>query len=435
MKLTTYTVWILVFSLSACTKSLVNIEAYSVSSELTLAYQDSQNKVSQLSIVPEIEAGLGEEVNLTASFRLRLDASNDLTPGEPSLDNYSSFSKPITLSDSGTVELRDFYIDYEFKSVDFRIGKQQIVWGELEGFKNLDIINPQSFREFILDDFDNSRISLWAFNSSFDLFGWNTDMFWSPDSSVHEIPSPEATFGLSAPRFNFNANSLNLSNIIINYPENNSSNAAYGIRFKKYLKSGFDVALSYVSGIDHSPVAYTINETIERRQLIQEYRDRDVWGLNITKAINSIVFRAEFGYRPKKSFSVISNNSLFIDERDQTVAAIGIDIDGPGRWFTNIQYLYDKVEDGDNSLVRPLEDKITTIYTRHSWLNETLFFDIKWYSTNSFSDGLVKPEIRYLINDNISASLGADAFYGDSDGTFGQFKNNDRVVFKLQHIF
>ena len=85
--------------------------------------------------------------------------------------------------------------------------------------------------------------------------------------------------------------------------------------------------------------------------------------------------------------------------------------------------------------MRPLEDKITTIYTRHSWLNETLFFDVKWYSTNSFSDGLVKPEVRYLVNDNISASLGVDAFYGDSDGTFGQFKNNDRVVFKLQHIF
>ena len=47
----------------------------------------------------------------------------------------------------------------------------------------------------------------------------------------------------------------------------------------------------------------------------------------------------------------------------------------------------------------------------------------------------MRPEIRYLVNDSVTASIGVDAFYGDADGIFGQFEENDRVVFKLQHIF
>jgi len=43
-----------------------------------------------------------------------------------------------------------------------RLGKQQIVWGETDGLKLLDVMNPQNFREFILDEFEDSRLPLWS---------------------------------------------------------------------------------------------------------------------------------------------------------------------------------------------------------------------------------------------------------------------------------
>jgi hypothetical protein len=53
----------------------------------------------------------------------------------------------------GTLELRDLYYEHRLdRSV--RLGKQQIVWGRLDGVKILDVVNPQTFREFILDDLE-----------------------------------------------------------------------------------------------------------------------------------------------------------------------------------------------------------------------------------------------------------------------------------------
>lgn len=78
--------------------------------------------------------------------------------------SYSDYSKPDQLNKAVELELREFYLQGEIGDTFLTLGKQQIVWGKAEGLHVLDIVNPQSFREFILDDFDNSRIPLWTVN-------------------------------------------------------------------------------------------------------------------------------------------------------------------------------------------------------------------------------------------------------------------------------
>lgn len=422
--------------LAACASLPVEIESTRIETELELAYQNAEpnDTITQFTFLPELELTLGKDLALVMSGRVRSDIANDLDPSEPNLKNYSSYSRPQTLGNQGTAELRDFYLEFGTDALNWRVGKQQIVWGELDGFKNLDAVNPQSFREFILDDFESSRIGLWSANANFKLKAWNGQIFWAPDATVHETPVHGATFAFSAPRYTFNARELGFRKTQTNYPSDTLTNGAYGARFNTLTNSGLEVTLSYLSGLDHTPVGRSYNEQTDRL-LIQEYQRREVFGFSISKAARNIVLRAELGYRPDRAFSVVEENSLFVEQLDQVTAAVGLDIDGPGDWFTNIQYLYDRVERTNSNLVRPFEDKIVTFFTRRSWQNETLFFDLKWYSTDSFSDGLVRPELRYLVNDNISASIGVDVFYGNAKGIFGQFDENDRIVFKLQHLF
>jgi hypothetical protein len=54
--------------------------------------------------------------------------------------------------------LREIYIDSAVGPVDFRLGKQQLVWGRADGIKLLDIINPTDYREFNQNTFEESRI-------------------------------------------------------------------------------------------------------------------------------------------------------------------------------------------------------------------------------------------------------------------------------------
>ncbi|NOX93330.1 MAG: hypothetical protein GXP18_13030 [Gammaproteobacteria bacterium] len=43
-------------------------------------------------------------------------------------------------------------------------------------------------------------------------------------------------------------------------------------------------------------------------------------------------------------------------------------------------------------------------------------------------DGLLRPKLSYEWTDTVTVSFGADIFYGDDAGFFGQFSRNDRVV-------
>ncbi len=61
--------------------------------------------------------------------------------------------------------LRELYIDTGFGDWDFRIGKQQVVWGTADGIKLLDIINPTDFRELNQNAMEDSRIPVWMINA------------------------------------------------------------------------------------------------------------------------------------------------------------------------------------------------------------------------------------------------------------------------------
>ncbi len=61
--------------------------------------------------------------------------------------------------------LRELYIDTSGGDWDFRLGKQQVVWGTADGIKLLDIINPTDFRELNQNAFEASRIPVWMINA------------------------------------------------------------------------------------------------------------------------------------------------------------------------------------------------------------------------------------------------------------------------------
>lgn len=75
---------------------------------------------------------------------------------------------------------RELFIDLEFQNpidwLSFRIGRQQIVWGEADLFRSLDVINPLRLDQngLIGEDFDEYREPLWIAKgliSAGDLFG------------------------------------------------------------------------------------------------------------------------------------------------------------------------------------------------------------------------------------------------------------------------
>ncbi len=47
-------------------------------------------------------------------------------------------------------------------------------------------------------------------------------------------------------------------------------------------------------------------------------------------------------------------------------------------------------------------------------------------------DGVLQASINYEWRSNIQLKVGADIFYGNSNGIFGQFDHNDRVSIGIE---
>ena len=97
------------------------------------------------------------------------------------------------------------------KDLSLRIGKQQVVWGEADLFRSLDIVNPLDIRQngFVGEDFSDFRQPLDIFKALYN-FGsvasfWNEagiEAFWSPNSrpQANQRTSCSATPGSSTQR-------------------------------------------------------------------------------------------------------------------------------------------------------------------------------------------------------------------------------------------
>jgi len=76
------------------------------------------------------------------------------------------------INDRGWEVFREIYFDIYTENFQFRIGKQQVIWGESDGLRLMDCINPQDMRyEFNLRDSDEgyeyTRIPLWLIKTTY----------------------------------------------------------------------------------------------------------------------------------------------------------------------------------------------------------------------------------------------------------------------------
>lgn len=383
---------------------------------------------------PRLEFDIGDASSLVVSARLRLDYKEALEPGTPELDSYSAASKPATLGSLGTVDLRDVYFEQRLSRGILRLGKQQIVWGRLDGIKVLDVLNPQSFREFILDDFGDSRISQWSAYLDVLAGAWRVEAALIPDYSGHEIPRPGAWFELRAPRFRYGvAWSLEGRDAITEDRRDPIDDAAVALRVSRSF-GRIDVSGMAYSGNDHEP----LGRLVERNQvpLVQRfYERRELLGISLESALGSVALRAEASYQPDRVFNTRLDAGLGVIEADQFQLGVAADVDGPFGLFMNLQFLWDEVLDAPQDLVRPERDRVATVFVRRSFAYETARLEARWYHSFDDEDDLFSARLEYDLGDETTVYLSSDWFSGTREGLFGQFRERDRVVFGVQHTF
>ena len=398
---------------------------------------DGDLQTLQLILQQEIEVEVSDGIDLTIIPRLVIDPGDHLQPGRASQNGFSTISRRGLIGTVAEIELREFYIATVVGDTFLTIGKQQIVWGKADGLKVLDVVNPQDFREFILDGFDDSRIPLWALNAEIPIQDLTLQIVWLPDPTYHQIPDPGATF-----EFVSNVPTLPPSVQVIQHdpdrPTNHITDSDVGARLSAFL-GGWDLTLNYLYHYDDLPVFFrtissgpggpvvTVNPAYGRTHLV---------GGTFSNAFGDFTSRGELGYLSNRFMS--TQNAADVDgvhETGEVSYVIGLDYFGFSETLLSVQFFQSVLHDDTAQLLRGRLENNISVLAQRDFANDTYTLSTTWIHNTNDGDGVIRPRLTHEFRDNVNPWIGADIFYGTKNGLFGQFGETSRVVFAVEWGF
>jgi len=367
--------------------------------------------------------------------RMRLDAKDNIEPNKFINSNYSHPSKPIVMGDVGQIELRELYYEKTLENTTIKAGKMQTVWGEADGIKLLDKLNPQDFTEFILEDFEDSRIPLWslsltqAFNNSV------VELVWTPDTSYHKLPKQGAAYAFTSPRI-VPAPVAGANVVFANAdkPKDAIKDSDIGVRYTHSFE-GMELGFYYIYTYEDFPVLYqdfdastasvTINPSYERSSL---------YGMSADYSYKDFVYRLEAGLTDGKYF-LNSTAPRGVKQSDEFSYIIGVDWYGLTESLMSVQLNQSYLLKFNNGFTRPkIDDTITLLYKK-DMMNNTLHVELLEIHNFKENDGVIRPKIKYELDEETLIYTGLDNFYGDKKGLYCQFRDQNRFLLGFEKTF
>ncbi len=387
-----------------------------------------QAQKNELTFEPRIDVWFAGGVRLTGIGLLRSDFADELEPGQPSNDVRSPESARITWGEHVDLELRELYLDFEVGETLVRLGKQQVVWGQADGLRILDVINPLSYREFILPDFEDRRIPLWMVNAEVAVGEAMLQLLWIPDQTYDEFPAADAAFAFTSPRFRPPLDGTRPVRVnSADKPNNWLEDSDVGARLSGFV-GGWDWTANYLYHYQDQPVL-EVERSAEAVEITPTYRRTHLAGVSASKAFGDFVFRGELGYSSDRYFA--STGASGYEHSHEVSGVLGLDYSGFTDLFISGQFFQSTVP-ASGDMLRPRRERSLSLLLRRDFANDTITFELLAIHNTNASDGLVQAELSYQLTSSVTLRAGADLFYGDAEGLFGQFDERDRFSLKLE---
>ncbi|MDQ6998428.1 MAG: hypothetical protein Q9M17_06920 [Mariprofundus sp.] len=331
------------------------------------------------------------------------------------------------------IKSKEAYLLYGGDDFDFRIGQQQIIWGKTDGLRMLDIVNPLDMREFILDDFLDSRIGLWSAR-----LNWYANI----GGSEHEfefIVIPDARSADLAPngsRWAFALPPVPAGTRIAiqasNKPGWKAADTEAGVAWRANM-SGWDLSLNWFYGWKDTP-SMQKNMIPGLLILTPVYQRMNTVGGSFSNAFGATVLRGELAVNIGESINRLGLTPATSVGKDTTLnASLGMDYN-KNNWRISPQFFIRYLPGWDNTVAEDQASGFFSLMVSTDYMNEKLKPEI--IGLYDWADGswMLRPKASYEFSDQIIARLGMDIF-GGSKGLFGQFYSNDRVYSELEYTF
>ncbi|WP_439685520.1 LysR family transcriptional regulator [Cupriavidus oxalaticus] len=403
------------------------------------------------------------------------DLARTNTPGGPGsrmLDQYNQS------------ELREYFVDFDLgDSAHFRVGKQQVVWGETDFFHLTDLIHGFDYRwrSFIERDNDELRKPLFLINAKFDiepLDGSLQAIIRPGIDRKRDIGNSYDLFGgrwASQPNKGVDFLAPGLLNYNYDHPSGDSGDVTGGVRWTG-LAGPLNYSLSYLKTYKPDPVVnsafapWRATPTGQLGDFI--FPKMDVFGASVSgelPGINTVV-AAEVAYQKGVAYNVGSNffggalpgfggiqaknvivSSLRLDKQFRLMELLGTS----ENTFASLQLFdtwiqgYKSGEDlvyqaGFGKRAKEHTTLLTGFFTLN-YMNSRLNPGFAAGVDLSNGDAFIIPSIEYKIGNNWRLLAEADIFFPrrqkqpgqveQSTGPLGGFAHNNQFMVRATYQF
>ena len=329
---------------------------------------------------------------------------------------------------------RENYLDFAAGDWDFRIGTQQIVWGEVVGLFFADVVSARDMREFLLPSFDIMRIPQLAARAEYFAGDSHLEFVWIPVPAFDNFGKPGSDFYPARLPSPTPADVADLFADPVK-PARSLNNSNYGVRFNT-VKGGWDLAAFYYRSFSTQPTFYRL--PVERPDQPFRYEPRfdRVWqvGGTISKDFSDFVLRAETVYTHGQNYTVADVASQpGVAERETLDYIVTAEWQLEDDTRLNVQAFQRVFFGGAGDLaVRNDGFGASVLVSRRFGSFEP---QLLWIQNFKDAGGLIRPRLNWYPVKNTTVGIGVDIFTGPSDGFFGRYNNRDRVYAEMRYDF
>jgi len=342
---------------------------------------------------------------------------------------------PVKQNQRASFFYRENYLDVAAGNWDFRLGAQQIVWGEVVGLFFADVVSARDMREFLLPSFDVIRIPQWAARAEYFSGDSHVELIWIPVPAFDNIGKPGSEFyPVRLPSPTPPETATLFANPV--RPSRSLDHSNYGIRANT-VKGGWDLSAFYYRSFSAQPTFYRVTRESSDQPFLFEPRYDRIWqaGGTVTKDFSDFVFRGETVYTHGQGYGLADLTAVpSIVERTTLDYIVSAEFQLPGDTRLNLQG-FQRIFFGGGSDLAIRGDGFGVSLLISTKLANNLEPQLLWIQNLKDAGGLIRPRLNWYPEKNTTVGFGVDIFTGPSDGFFGRFNNRDRVYAEIRYDF
>ncbi|UCD85238.1 MAG: hypothetical protein JSU92_03330 [Deltaproteobacteria bacterium] len=380
-------------------------------------------------------------------------------------------------------EMRELYLDIDAtRRLNFRIGRQQVTWGDTGQYRLLDVVNPidGTWHLSTFESFEDTRIPLWIVKGLYDIpaLDGNLEVVWVPaiDEEEDLVTVPltlVGAWGLPLPPKQEKVSPYTIKKKVFMYPGDDLEDSRVGVRWKGIIGNLTYTGVYYYTHVISPPIPdYFIHKF--RTYDIDVYLDfprQQIAGLSLDYTFNypiGTVVRLEAAVEPDRTYPVKSSvdpinpeklpnddMKFYFVRKEKTAVSYALVLSrstfirflNPKESFMFVAQVFQTIipdfKEEDNIIDVPGYDstEVSQVSTKVILAVLTNYFRgaIKPVVVGIYDPGgsaILKGVLNFGIGNHWRVSLGANGIWGEHPyKSIGLFRDRDEVFATIRYQF